>query len=115
MSCESNIEPRVGDVGTAFILQIRERLIVDGEIVDSVSDISTGTDFAILFRKPSGEVMEKVADLYTDGTDGKIIYITGVGDLDEVGEWKVEGKVKFTLTSIFYSNIKTFYVGDILS
>ena len=77
-----------GDVGTLVIVTI-----VDQNLAVVMLDV----DFIsakILFQKPSGVVVEKTAALYTDGKDGKIYYTTQTGDIDESGQWKIEGRIK---------------------
>ena len=45
----------------------------------------------ILLKKPvTGTVVTKAATLYTDGTDGKIQYLTIANDLNEVGVWETQ-------------------------
>lgn len=75
----------VGDVGTAFTLTV-----VEGT---SVVDISSASVKEILFQKPSGTVVTKTATFQTDGTDGKIRYITIAGDIDESGYWLYQGHI----------------------
>jgi hypothetical protein len=61
-------EVHVGDVGTVFRLTLS-----DGS---TIVDASGATTKEILFRKPSGAVVTKSAAFTTDGTDGKIEYVT---------------------------------------
>jgi hypothetical protein len=44
----------------------------------------------LLLQKPSGEVLERAAAFQTDGTDGKFVYETAAGDLDEAGPWTAQ-------------------------
>lgn len=68
-----------GDIGTELELVIQE---------DGVSqDVSTATIKSMRFLKPSGGTLDVTATFTTDGTDGKIRYITQDGDLDESGTW----------------------------
>jgi len=75
----------VGDIGTAFVLTV-----VEGT---SVVDISSASVKEMIFQKPSGVVVTKTASFQTDGTDGKIRYITTSGDIDESGYWLYQGRI----------------------
>jgi len=68
---------------------------------DAVLDISTATATAILFTKPSGEIIERAASFLTDGTDGLITYTTLESDLDQKGIWSYRGRVTFSATKVF--------------
>lgn len=89
------------DVGTKLLATI----IDDGEVVD----ISSASSFTLLIKKPNGVLLAKPATLETNGTDGKIYYITVAGDLDEAGVYKIQGLVVLPNGS-FYTSIVTFKV-----
>ena len=74
------------DVGTVL-----EVTIMDG---DDVVDVSGATSKKIILQAPSmsGSV-SKDADFVTDGSDGKIKYTTVADDLNETGDWAIQGKV----------------------
>jgi hypothetical protein len=76
----------VGDIGTAF-----EATIVDqtGAIVN-VSGASTKEPW---FQRADGSTLAKAAVFTTDGTDGKIRYLSVAGDLTSPGPWAVQGHV----------------------
>lgn len=76
-----------GDVGTVFRATIRDE---SGEIVN----LSGATTIELEFRKPNGVILVKTASFATDGTDGKIQYISQIDDLDRVGRWTVQGYVE---------------------
>lgn len=79
-------EIHVGDIGTKFIITILD----EGEAVD----ISACTTKEIMFEKPDKTVLTKTASFQTDGTDGKIFWMTTlVTDLDLMGQWKIQGKI----------------------
>lgn len=61
----------------------------DGAVVD----VSSATTKNIVLKKPSGSLLTKAASLVTDGTDGKIQYVTISGDLDETGRWEVQADI----------------------
>lgn len=76
-----------GDIGTVF-----EATITDAGVV---VDISSATTKDLNFLKPSAATLNKAAVFTTDGTDGKIRYVTLSGDLDEDGKWSIQGHVVF--------------------
>jgi hypothetical protein len=93
--------PHVGDVGTIF-----EGTFYDGGVI---VDISAATTKEILFRKPDGTVVTKTGTFSTDGTDGKLRYTTIAGDLDQAGDWRVQGYI-VTPTGSWKSSVETFTV-----
>lgn len=94
MSCN---EIHVDDVGTEFIVTIED---CDGPV-----DISAYTPLELTFAKPDGTKVTKTATFLTDGTDGKIHYITVAGDIDAEGTWQIQG-----LVGGFHSSISSFPV-----
>jgi hypothetical protein len=60
---------------------------------EAVVDISTATVKTLIFKKPRGTVVSKTATFSTDGTDGKLKYITESGFLDQTGFWKVQAEL----------------------
>lgn len=94
------------DAGTTLRVTIED----DGTAVN----IATATSKTIKLKKPGGTVLSKTAILSTDGTDGKMQYTTVAGDLDETGEWQIQGyAVIGSWTG--HSDIGTFRVYDNLS
>jgi len=83
------------DVGVLFKVTAEEN--------DAVVDIATATALAIIFKKPSGVEVERVASLFTDGTDGILKYANVADEFDELGEWSYIGKVTFSASLVFYS------------
>ncbi len=75
------------DIGTTFTLTIKNR---QGAVVD----ISGAIVKQLKFTKSNGVVLTKTAVYVTDGTDGKIKYVTVDGDLDTRGIWKVQGYIQ---------------------
>lgn len=76
---------RLGDIGTAIRLTL-----LDGA---TPVNISSATIKQIIFQKPDGTRVEKTATFLTNGSDGKLQYLTQAGDLDQTGTWKVQGYV----------------------
>ena len=99
MACEIHI----GDIGTRFLFTIQ-----DCDSTDPV-DVSTASSVEIVFKKPNGTNLVVAGTFLTDGTDGKVYYDTANGDIDQIGYWKVQGKVNFP-TGLFYSDIHKFQV-----
>lgn len=89
------------NVGTKLLVAVTD----DGSGVD----ISTASSLVIFIKKPDGTVLERAGVLNTDGTDGKMYYLTVVGDLDVAGNYKIQGKVVIP-TGTFYTSISNFKV-----
>lgn len=79
-------EIRVGDFNTSLVVTIK-----DG---DSIVDISTATAKYLKLKKPDGVVLQKNTTFLTDGTDGKMQYITVSGDITICGTWKMQGNIE---------------------
>ena len=93
---------RLNDIGTAFRATIRDE-------DDAVVNVSGGT-FTMRFRKPDGTTVDKTATLVTDGSDGQIQYVSQSGDINQAGEWRVQGVVTLT-TNTWRTAHKRFNVG----
>jgi hypothetical protein len=106
----------VNDWGHLLKVTIEE----NGDIVD----VSTATAKVIILKSPSGVSKTRTASFFTNGVDGIITYRTidttpaVVGppavaeipaDLDEVGEWEIQGKVTFS-TGKFHTSRGKFTV-----
>lgn len=95
-----------GDWGTPIVVTIKE---CDENGVLQIVPLQTAIDLTLFLRKPDGTVLTKVATLYTDGTDGKLVYTTIDGDIDDDGTWEVEAAIEFT-TAKWYADVDTFPV-----
>lgn len=73
------------DVGLQLIYQFVD---VDGNPIN----IAAAQGLTLKLGYPDGTSADKTATLLTDGTDGKIYYITLNGDLNQFGSYKVQGK-----------------------
>lgn len=91
----------VNDIGNTLI----------GTVIDdgSVVDISTASDLYIIMKKPDQTTETKVASFYGDGTDGKMSYTVASGDLNQAGNYKIQGKVEIG-SCTYYSSVSTFKV-----
>ncbi len=92
---------RVGDTGTRFELTVVEN--------DVAVDISSATMKTIKFQKPDNSVVSKTADFTTDGSDGKIDYVSITNDIDVRGEWKIQGYIEMP-SGKFHTSMGSFGV-----
>ena len=90
-------EIRLGDVNTALGVQVFD---LSSSVFDPTEDcdpepldISGAGTLEIIFQKPDGTPVTETAVLTTDGTDGKMHYLTVADFLDTVGNWKRQGRV----------------------
>ena len=91
----------VGDVGTQLIGTVKD----SGAAVD----ISSASLLQMFIKKPDSTSMTKTASLNSDGTDGKMKYTSVSGDFDQVGVYKIQGKVTIG-SATYYSSISSFKV-----
>jgi|TARA_B100001564_G_C20640021_1_gene671641 hypothetical protein len=96
-------EIHVNDIGTRFLITVKD----DGSAVD----ISSASALQINFRKPSDEIINRAGSKKGDGSSvsGVMYYDTVAGDLNEIGNYKLQGKVILT-AGTFYTDIHTFKV-----
>ena len=90
-----------GDIGTKLLITVTD----DGVVVD----LSSATSLSIFIKKPDGTILTRVGVLETDGTDGKMYYITLTGELDAAGGYKIQGLVVIPSGS-YYTSTSTFKV-----
>lgn len=81
---------QLGDIGTIFVITLKNG--------SDIAPINAASVKNIIFRKPRvgttpGEVVTKTASFTTNGTDGKLQYVTVQGDLDIVGKWEIQAQV----------------------
>jgi hypothetical protein len=95
-------EIHVGDVGTVF-----EATVVDEDGV--AVDVSTATTKQIVLMSPADTELARAATFSTDGTDGKLYYVSTALDLTVAGLW--ERQVYVVMPSgTWHSDISTFVV-----
>ena len=99
---QTSPEIHVGDVGTNFIVTVYNQ---DSELVN----LATATGLTIRFRKPSGDSFDKTAVLYTNGSDGKLVYTIEEDDIDMSGRWAYQAIVEFT-AGTWHTNVTDFIV-----
>ena len=94
-------EIHLNDVGTVF-----EATIMDGT---SVVNVSTATTKQLIFKGPNGVSKTKAATFTTDGTDGKLKYVTVANDLVPVGQWSWQAYVVMS-NGAWHSDVAEFIV-----
>jgi hypothetical protein len=77
---------RVNDTGTRIIAQL-----IDQDC--NVIPLGQAITLLMRFRKPDGTAIQKTPVLLTDGSDGKIVYTTISGDIDQKGNWEIQSSV----------------------
>ncbi len=99
-------EIHVNDVGTQFLVTI-----VDSD--ENPMDISNAITKEVIFKKPSGMLVTHPATYYTNGSDGKIYYVSQENDLDEIGAWKIQCHIEtsgIVLNPNWHTNFSAFKV-----
>jgi len=76
-----------GAIGVELILTVKE----NGAVVN----LAAATGLKMYLDKPDNTIVEKTAVFKTDGTDGKLMYVTILDDLNKAGIW--ERQAEFTL------------------
>jgi hypothetical protein len=92
----------VDDIGTSFVATVVNE---SGD----VEDISTASALSFTFKKPSGTLSTVSAEFHSDGTDGMMVYVTESGDIDEEGNWSIQGVVTIG-SSVFHTSVHKFKV-----
>lgn len=83
--------PKVGDIGTAIEIQVMELDSFGNEVP---VDLSSATSLVMKLLVPgTTKSISKTATFTTNGTDGKIRYVTQAGDLSTAGFWQIEAEV----------------------
>lgn len=105
--CDTTIH--VGTIGFDLIVQFLD--CATGGPIDLLAAGIAASE--ILLRDPAGLKVSKVAVFLTDGTDGKIHYVTVGGDLDVAGPWRLQGKVADAGPSkTLYTEVGSFTVRE---
>lgn len=99
---QTSPEIHVGDVGTKFVVTIYDPN-------NNLINLASATSMTIRFQKPNGETEDKTAILFTNGIDGKMMYVLEDGDIDIAGAWQYQGIVGF-LGGTWHTNIVPFRV-----
>ncbi len=104
-------EVHLGDIGTIFRATINDCTETNGVATQTAIDISSATTLELIFKSPKGVVKTFTAGFTTDGSDGQIQYTTILGDLDEVGNWKIQAYIVLP-TGSWRSDIGQFRVHE---
>lgn len=75
----------------------------------TVINISAFTTLEFKFRKPDGSTMVKTGTMVGDGSTGEMTYDPTVNDLDQVGNWEVQGFLVIPAGS-YHSQVRQFRV-----
>lgn len=94
--------PHKTDIGVAVELTVKE----NGTAVN-LSSVSTKQ---IILRDPTGAVTTHTATFTTDGTDGKIRYVTIAGDFATTGDWQAQGYLAGLTGFTGYTDVVGFTV-----
>ena len=74
-------------------------------VQDNVAqNLSAFTDVFYVFEDPSGAVTTKVAGFKGTGSDGVCTYTLLTGDIDSIGQWRVQ--IKLTTGSASISTVR---------
>ena len=96
----------VNDIGTVFRATIKED--------DVVVPVDSATTQQFIFQPPDGVSFTRITVFTTDGTDGKIEYVTVNGDLSVGGQWKIQAYLVLSAWT-GHSEIVQFKVYDKLT
>lgn len=107
MACEIHLN----DIGTMFEVTMYDcKYDPDTKTeTKTILNLSTATLLEIIFKRPDGTALVVTAELLTDGTDGKMYYLTVDGDLNQLKNWSIQGRATY-LTGKWHSTIATFVV-----
>lgn len=92
------------DIGTVFEITLSDD--------NGVFNLSGATLKQLRLKNPNGVVTTKTATFSTNGTDGKLRYVTVAGDLPIEGPWSIEAYVEIGTGTRFHTNSASFTVSD---
>ena len=105
MSCIAPIF--IDDEGTIFRITIQECI---ADVLTPV-DVSGQSAMFFIFKKPDASTLTVTPSFTTDGTDGKLEYITLTGDINQDGVWCLQAEVTLP-TGVFRTSIIKFDVEE---
>jgi len=100
----ASIEFQENSVGTPLIFQVLNNA-GDGPL-----NISGYTTRRLIFTRSDGTKVIKDGTLYTDGTDGLLMFTTGVGDFTPPGWYQIQAQLlapsveQYAEADVFYVN-----------
>lgn len=77
--------PQVGDVGTKIVVVVRDE-------TGAVVDVSAASELTVYLYTPAG-TLSRTGAIDTDGTDGRVKYVTTIDDFTVPGAYAVRAKV----------------------
>jgi hypothetical protein len=80
---------QVADQGVDIIIKFTDA-------AGAIFPLNGSDTLQVRMRYPDGTVHAFVAHLFTDGTDGKAVYTTGIGDIPQEGLYQVQGTLTRT-------------------
>ena len=95
-------EIHVNDFGTSLRATIKDE-------DDAVIDISDAASIIFILEKPNLTTITASGAFVSDGTDGKVQYITQSGIIDTMGQWRLQVFLDFP-DGEFRTNIYNFKV-----
>jgi len=99
---------QLGAIGTSLEVTVVD---CDGAVIP----LNSATIKTIHLKGPDGAVLvSKTAELVTDGSDGKMHYVTLANDLNASGKWKIQGFVELPIGT-WSTTIGMFVVADNLA
>jgi len=90
-----------------------EITVFDAESPSSIVDVSSASTKDFIVRKPDGTRVVWAASFVTNGTDGKLKYITNsANDFDQKGRYKIQVDLVIPGTYDGPTDIAAFYVEE---
>lgn len=97
---------RKGDDGAVI-----EIVVIDK---DGIVDLSSASSMEFVFGRPISGFFVRPAVRVTDGTDGKIKYKTAGGEIDQVGEWRLQARVQLATFEVLTTETAVFSVEPVI-
>lgn len=91
MFYNNDSDVQVGSIGLVIELTVKEKNEATG--LYDIVDISSATVKNFYIKKPDKTIVIKTADFVTDGSDGKLKYVTIANDLDMRGLWYIQAYI----------------------
>jgi hypothetical protein len=77
---------QVGDEGVDLVITFTD-------LAGTALELREQDTYYVRLRYPDGTSVDFGAHLLNDGADGKVVYTTGVDDLDQAGQYVIQGKM----------------------
>lgn len=94
-------EIHVHDKGLSYVVVVKDK--------DGIVDLSNASLINFHFQKPDGTTLIVPARLFTDGSDGRVVYDTESSDFDQTGIWRHQVYIEIG-SDQKWSNITKFKV-----